>query len=142
MHLITGGAFNGKKKWVIAAYQLDAIPHLWHSFYKEGKLPEWTEDTVILEGMERYVRRLLDGEDTPDAVRSCWKAELESWVAWESQRSERRLILIGTDITKGIVPANAFDRKWRDAAGWCFQEAAAQAERVISIWYGLPQRLK
>ncbi len=142
MQLVTGGAFNGKKQWVIKEYGLRERPHEWHSFYESGTLKEWSHDTVVLEGIERHVRRLLEEKESPEPARTVWQRQLAEWADWERRVQARRLILIGTDITKGVVPVNAFDRMWRDTAGWCFQDAARQAEEVIQIWYGLPERLK
>ncbi|MEK4031125.1 bifunctional adenosylcobinamide kinase/adenosylcobinamide-phosphate guanylyltransferase [Pseudobacillus sp. FSL P4-0506] len=142
MHLVTGGAFNGKKQWVKTSYGLEKKAHNWHSFYETDKTEEWTESVVILEGIERHVRRLIEKEEDPEAARIEWNKELAGWLEWEKEEESRQVVLIGTDITKGIVPANAFDRMWRDAAGWCFQDAAKQARRVIQVWYGLPQIIK
>ncbi|MGM7636744.1 bifunctional adenosylcobinamide kinase/adenosylcobinamide-phosphate guanylyltransferase [Bacillus sp. Hm123] len=141
MHLITGGAFNGKKQWVKEEYRLETTRHQWVSFY-EKEQPNWTENIVVLEGIESYMKQLV--EQTADAklARKQWKQQLQAGLDWEKAQSDRKLLLIGSDITKGIVPIEALDRMWRDAAGWCFQEAAKQAEQVIAIWYGIPQILK
>ncbi|KAB7705378.1 hypothetical protein F9802_14870 [Bacillus aerolatus] len=142
MYLITGGAFNGKKQWVRKEFELDSKPYQWHSFYASDELEEWKMELIVLEGIERHVRRLIEKEEGSEAAREVWKEELAGWLNWETEKQGRQLILIGTDITKGIVPANAFDRMWRDAAGWCFQDAAEKADQVIQIWYGLPQKIK
>lgn len=142
MHLVTGGAFNGKKQWVKEAYSLGEKRHIWHSFYHAGQLEKWTEPIVVLEGIERHVRRLVEKEEDAESARQVWNEQLTGWIDWESKEKNRQLILIGTDMTKGVVPANAFDRRWRDATGWCFQAAAKQACQVIQIWYGLPQIIK
>lgn len=137
MHFVTGGAFNGKKKWVISFYELDKTPHQWHSFYDEKEVPDFTEKIVVFEGIERYVRTLLQKTETPAEARLLFKKNVSRW-----QKENRTLVMIGTDIMKGIVPMNAFDRHFRDAAGWCFQDAAAAAERVDIIWYGIAENIK
>lgn len=137
MHFVTGGAFNGKKKWVTVFYELDKTLHQWHSFYDEKELPDFTENIVVLEGIERYVRMLLEQEETPAAARLFFKKKLDGW-----QKESRTIVMIGTDIMKGIVPMNAFDRHFRDAAGWCFQDAAEASERVDTIWYGIAETIK
>ncbi|HEY9577783.1 MAG TPA: bifunctional adenosylcobinamide kinase/adenosylcobinamide-phosphate guanylyltransferase [Pseudobacillus sp.] len=142
MHLITGGAFNGKKQWVKTAYRLATNPHHWHSFYETEKIEKRTESIIVFEGIERHVRRLVEKEEDSEAARKAWNKGLDDWLRWEKEKEDRQVILIGTDITKGVVPANAFDRMWRDAAGWCFQDAAKQACQVIQVWYGLPQLIK
>ncbi|OMP68089.1 bifunctional adenosylcobinamide kinase/adenosylcobinamide-phosphate guanylyltransferase [Domibacillus epiphyticus] len=137
MHFVTGGSFNGKKQWVKDFYNLDVTPHQWHSFYEKEQIPFFKEDIVVLEGMERHVRILLEKAETSLEANALFKKELSSW-----KKEERTIVLIGTDIMKGIVPMNAFDRMWRDAAGWCFQDAAAFSERVDTIWYGIAQTIK
>jgi adenosylcobinamide kinase/adenosylcobinamide-phosphate guanylyltransferase len=137
VHLVTGGAFNGKKQWVKEWYKLDEMDHQWHSFYEEKQVPDFTEDIVVLEGIERYVRTLLEKAETAFEARALFKKDLEHWA-----KEERDIVLIGTDMMKGIVPMNAFDRHWRDAAGWCFQDAAAASSRVDTIWYGIAEMIK
>lgn len=51
-------------------------------------------------------------------------------------------MLIGSDISKGIVPMAAEDRWWRDTTGWVYQDLVSAAERVDVIWYGISQKLK
>lgn len=142
MHLITGGAFNGKKQWVKQQYNLESGNHFWHSFYKSRTWDGWTEDIVVLEGIERFVRYLIEDKEDADQARKKWQELLGKWLEWEQLDDSHQLVLIGTDITKGIVPANAFDRMLRDAAGWCFQDAAAAADKVEQVWYGIPQTIK
>ena len=67
---------------------------------------------------------------------------MQDWLEWEKQNSQRKVILIGCDISKGIVPMSAKDRKWRDITGWVYQDVVEAAERVDVIWYGIVQKLK
>lgn len=137
MHFVTGGAFNGKKQWVIKNYKLDQTPHQWHCFYENKQKPELREEIVVLEGIEQYVRKLVEQSSSASKARELFGEQLSSW-----KKEARTLIVIGTDITKGIVPINAFDRFFRDAAGWCFQDIAEAAEKVDIIWYGIAQTIK
>ena len=52
------------------------------------------------------------------------------------------VILIGTDITKGIVPIEAENRVWRDVTGRVYQDTVSICNRVDLIWYGINKRLK
>ncbi len=137
MHFVTGGAFNGKKKWVAKFYELQQKKHQWHSFYKKQEVPVFKEEIIVLEGLEQFVRALLEKEGEPAKSRHVFKEQLLSW-----KKENRTFILIGTDITKGIVPINAFDRQFRDTVGWCFQDAATAAARVDTVWYGIPETIK
>ena len=51
-------------------------------------------------------------------------------------------ILIGDEIGSGIVPADPFERLWRDETGFLYQFLAARAELVDRVWAGIPCRLK
>ncbi|MCA1037401.1 bifunctional adenosylcobinamide kinase/adenosylcobinamide-phosphate guanylyltransferase [Bacillus infantis] len=142
MHFIIGGSFNGKAAWVKRQYEGETIA--WHNAYIGERLPEASRaapNCVILEGIEQWIREDIKRMDK-DPARSLWKVRLDDWLRWEAGVQERKLVLIGTDITKGIVPMEKQDRDWRDAAGWIFQYAAAAAERVDLIWYGIGRKLK
>jgi adenosyl cobinamide kinase/adenosyl cobinamide phosphate guanylyltransferase len=77
-----------------------------------------------------------------EEIRDKWQEMLAKWQAWEKTAVNRKIVLIGSDISKGIVPMEAADRKWRDASGWAFQDDAAAADRVDLIWYGISQNIK
>jgi adenosylcobinamide kinase / adenosylcobinamide-phosphate guanylyltransferase len=142
MHFIIGGSFNGKAAWVRKQYEQETAS--WHSAYRGERFPEASEDApncVVLEGIEQWIREDLKRMDKGQA-RDLWKKQLKSWLRWEAELPGRKLVLIGTDITKGIVPVEKEDREWRDASGWIFQDAAAAAERADTVWYGLSQRMK
>lgn len=146
MHFVTGGAFNGKSKWVAEYYQLKDTPHLWISAYREEAYPDHLSkcnegNIIVLEGIEMWLRALAGLLETQQ-FREKWQLLLQTWLEWEKEDRHRKVILIGTDITKGIVPMLAEERKWRDLTGWAYQDAAASAERVDLIWYGISQKLK
>lgn len=146
MHFVTGGAFNGKSKWVKEYYQLVDTPYLWVSAYEGGLVPENLNEfgegsLIVLEGIEIWLRDWIEQLDIQRA-REKWQLLLLSWLEWERADRQRKIILIGTDITKGIVPIRAEDRKWRDITGWAYQDVVKSAERVDHIWYGISQQIK
>nr|WP_256522137.1 bifunctional adenosylcobinamide kinase/adenosylcobinamide-phosphate guanylyltransferase [Halobacillus sp. A5] len=61
---------------------------------------------------------------------------------WEHSRPDHQLIIIGTDVTGGIVPVEKEHREWRDNVGLHYQQFIKEAESVYRIWYGIPQQLK
>jgi adenosylcobinamide kinase / adenosylcobinamide-phosphate guanylyltransferase len=136
MHFVTGGAFNGKSAWVKSHYQNEQIE--WLSAYEAETIPERMHaDLIVLEGLELWIKTLID-----DHFRVNFRKLLDDWKTWEQGNEARQLIIIGTDITKGIVPIDSMDREWRDAVGWAYQDLAACADRVDLVWYGLNKRLK
>lgn len=146
MHFITGGAFNGKRNWVLNYYQLDNIhSSFFISSYENQPLltfsHEFRGDFLILEGMELWVKELIERGEA-ELTREILQKEIFQWIEWENESHERNLIIIGTDITKGIVPIDSIDRTWRDLVGWVYQDVVSMAKRVDLVWYGINQRLK
>jgi adenosylcobinamide kinase / adenosylcobinamide-phosphate guanylyltransferase len=144
MHFIIGGAFNGKRAWVKNTYSGYKNKH-WVSAYDNHSIPinliEFEGDVVILEGVEIWLKDLTAKYDV-NRSREIWANCLEKWLSWELEELHRKLIIIGTDITKGIVPIDAENRQWRDVTGWAFQDTAAKSEQVDVLWYGLNQTIK
>lgn len=145
MHFVTGGAFNGKSSWVKAYNKISEEDRGWFSAYHEDALPESLDllhdRIIVLEGIEQWVKGLLT-ELNASEVQQKWQLLLGQWLVWEGSLQGRRIILIGSDITKGIVPNEAGDRMWRDVTGRVFQETVSVCERVDLIWYGINKRLK
>ena len=51
-------------------------------------------------------------------------------------------VIIGDDISCGVIPVDEFERRWRDNTGIIYQNLAGQADRVDYIWAGLALKLK
>ncbi|WP_221564981.1 bifunctional adenosylcobinamide kinase/adenosylcobinamide-phosphate guanylyltransferase [Alkalihalobacillus sp. TS-13] len=146
MHFVTGGAYNGKRTWVKNRYTLSKHSHFhWISAYDGKKLLEnplqINSQLLILEGIELWIKNLILDTDI-DETRSRWTEKLTELQKWEYETSKNKVILIGTDISKGIVPLDIKDRTWRDVTGWCYQDTTKKADRVDLIWYGTHQRIK
>jgi adenosylcobinamide kinase / adenosylcobinamide-phosphate guanylyltransferase len=142
LHFITGGAFNGKRAWVKEKYGLDGT---WLSAYQNHHLKadmnQIESNLLVLEGIEVWLRELTKSYDS-DRCRDIWNTTINHWLLWEKADSNRNLVVIGNDITKGIVPMDHENRLWRDVTGWAYQGLAAKADRVDIIWYGLNQTIK
>lgn len=140
MHFITGGAFNGKRAWVKKIYPNG----YWHSAYKGDHIPKEipvSDNLLILEGIELWLRDLSMEYDSTQCLK-IWNNCLEQWMLWENSQENRKLVIIATDITKGIVPMESENRLWRDVTGWAYQQLAAKAVKVDLIWYGINQPIK
>lgn len=142
MHFVTGGAYNGKAKWVKKHYSLDTDHLQWISAYQNEPLPlHFQKGTVVLQGIEVWIKKDVSKKEAA-VIRSKWQEIIREWRIWEEEKDNRQLILIGADITKGIVPIEIENRVWRDATGWVFQDIVAASNRVDVIWYGVSQQLK
>lgn len=146
MHFVIGGACNGKAEWVRHHYDLWKYPkESWIKAYECSFNDRLREDFdasfVVVEGMEYWIRELSLQHES-DEVRKRWKEILMKWDSWEKEGLNRSVIFIGSDITRGIVPVEKVNRKWRDDAGWAFQDTVQACDRVDQIWYGIGQQLK
>lgn len=145
MHFVMGGAFHGKKNWVIENYQLNDKNCHWFSGYPDStnildpKLTNLNFDTLVIEGIEQMVVELIK---TNKVVLPLFQSWLHQLLVWEKQGCNRNVIIIGTDIGKGIVPIEKQQRIIRDEVGRCFQKLTFHAAKVSLIWYGLQQVLK
>ncbi|WML31583.1 bifunctional adenosylcobinamide kinase/adenosylcobinamide-phosphate guanylyltransferase [Neobacillus sp. OS1-32] len=141
MHFVTGGAFNGKRSWVKERF----ANACWLSAYENAQLPtnltDINSELLVLEGIEMWLKELSSQSD-PAICRDIWRHTLAQWESWERANSQRQLIIIGTDITKGIVPMEEENRRWRDVTGWAYQDLAIMAKTVDVIWYGINQTIK
>lgn len=144
MHFIIGGSFNGKRAWVKNTYRVFEREQ-WVSAYENHTIPQdlitFDQDIMVFEGVEIWLK-ILSGKYDTNQCREIWNNCLENWLTWEQAMLQRQLIVIGTDITKGIVPMEAENRLWRDVTGWAYQDIVAKSEKVDVIWYGLNQTIK
>lgn len=142
MHFVSGGAFQGKRKWVNAYYSLTHTPHVWHCAYEQPfPLPNDHENTfiVVLEGVEQWIRkRFIPYTGREKEVIMSY---ICAWGEWE-KRGDRTVIWIGCDIGQGIVPMDAHERAWRDAVGWTYQQLAHICGRVDYVWCGMNEQIK
>lgn len=98
------------------------------------------ETLVIFEGLEAIIKHSIDHEVA--ATREHWREIFNVWQNWEVEKHDRKVIFIGCDITKGVVPLLEIDRNWRDITGWCYQDLTQVCTRVDVIWNGLAQTIK
>ncbi|REJ22368.1 MAG: cobalamin biosynthesis protein [Bacillaceae bacterium] len=144
VHVVVGGAFNGKRKWVKEHYRLQSGACKWFCGYvNNAKMSEIYETEhfqkiTVIEGIEQYIFHLID--QSSDWQKK-WEKMIFSWHEWEVKK-RGTVIIIANDITKGVVPIDPLERKWRDACGSCLQQLIAKAGRVDMIWYGISERLK
>ncbi|MBT2570876.1 bifunctional adenosylcobinamide kinase/adenosylcobinamide-phosphate guanylyltransferase [Planococcus sp. ISL-110] len=130
MHIVFGGAFNGKRQYV--KEQLEDQEVDWN----EGQLPEQkaAEALVVIGGLEHWVRRQLEQgfleqqlmEQVKKAI-DCGQAQ-QTWIL--------------TDLNRGIVPTERIEREMRDVLGRLYQCLFAEAGSITRIWYGIPQKIK
>ena len=128
MHIVFGGAYNGKRQYVLT--QLADEP------YEEyrGEIPNAARNTVIISNFEQLVMtyRQMDELEVAQTI-----------VAQITRLSKQaKVICICNDIGRGIVPIDKDERFIRDACGRVYQALFKEAESIIRIWYGIAERIK
>lgn len=124
MILITGGAFQGKREFA-RTLKKDA---------REVKGTLLNQESLVqaevVTDFHMYIQKLLmEGKDVQEEVKQllCQKPEL---------------ILTVAELGCGIVPADAFDRKYRETVGRICCEIAKEAEAVYRVTCGIGMRIK
>lgn len=129
MHIIFGGAFNGKRQFV--KERLSERDIVWH----EGTLPEAPAPLTVIAGVEQWVREKLEsGLDEEEILRLAMAAA--------AFRTAGRQVWVLTDISRGLVPADPLERQLRDVTGRLYQALFREAAHITRIWYGIPQKIK
>ena len=99
MYFVTGGAFNGKSKWVKAYHQITSDNCSWFSAYQLDPFPQSfsqeMKDFIVLEGIDGWIREWLK-ELSDKMVQEKWRNLLNELQSWESDDDRRKVILIGT----------------------------------------------
>lgn len=130
MHIVIGGAANGKRAYVkertgeTAHWLGDGSPLDLHDL---DDIP--ADVPLVIVHIEQWLAERLENE----------QAAIEEFL--KAVRTENTTLIL-TDIGRGIVPINAEERALRDACGRLNQHLVKQADTVTRIWYGIPQQLK
>src|SRR5699024_12376078 len=108
MHVITGGAYNGKWHFVKEFYHLtDGADFIKYSGYNNDKLPvdvlQIQTKYLIIQHLEMYVKKFFENDAS---VLSQTEAFVLNCLNWQERNHDITLILIDDDISKGDVPMN------------------------------------
>ena len=124
MHVIFGGAFNGKRAYVEQRIQ--------------GRSVQWlnvdADEHILLPNIEVIVVFGVENLLEPKG-----KELLKKMEKWDELAE---VLVIATEIGRGIVPMDASMRKLRDDVGRFYQQLFTKADSVTRIWYGISQTIK
>lgn len=122
--MIIGGAYQGK-----AAYAKEQFPDVDWKFGGEITEEELLKAEGIL-GLQEYIRKALKaGEDL-------------TGLAEKLAQQDTDVILVSEEVGYGIVPADAFERQYREAVGRVCTALAAKSRRVTRVVCGIGTVLK
>lgn len=140
VHLIVGGAFQGK-----TAYAKSAYPDL---RWCDGSVCEmddiWEAEGIL--HLEAWISRWMRGEENKARQQ---KEKISRQAEEEVGRLVRRLletnpdrVIVCTEIGYGLVPVDAFDRAYRETVGRICTGLAGKAAAVDRIVCGIDTRIK
>ena len=124
MDFIIGGAFQGKLEYCMKKYGAGRED----IFFAGGGRTDVNKK--ILCGFHMLVRDWLISGMEPEA---------ETLKLIEKEKIE---VFVSDEIGNGIVPADAFERKWREETGRCSSMIAQNAESVVRIFASMEQVIK
>lgn len=124
MILITGGASQGKLKFVMEYFKPDEIID---GFDCILAIPKNTE--CLINYHELIKRLMLENIDT---------AEFTKKFCAENQNA----VIIMNEVGSGIIPIEKSEREWRENVGKCGCIIAERADTVIRMICGIPTVIK
>lgn len=130
MILITGGAWQGKR-----SFAKSLAPHVTNGsdiLVSDGMADpfETAFHRPVIGSFHYFVRRLL--EEREDV--SAFITEIET--------RNREAVITSDEMGCGIVPASAFERAWREAAGRAAVKLAADSDAVYRMVCGIAVQIK
>lgn len=131
MKLAIGGYAQGKLDAVLECGQV-MRPVIFDGVLPEEKQLKTIEkdQSVIIDHFHLWVReRLLDGGTPEEEIYAFLKHDIEC-------------IIISDEIGNGIVPADAFEREYRERTGRLLVELADRADEVVRVICGIAQKIK
>ncbi len=141
MQLFIGGACAGKRDAVAARFpaangwRLDTAKP-----FSDSQQALVADTPLVITGVLEWLGAALERDDT-DALRQQWQSDMAA-LCQRAEELEAPLIIIASEVGRGIVPMQPEERRLRDLNGWFTQDATAQAEQVWYVRHGLVMALK
>ncbi|MDQ7733084.1 bifunctional adenosylcobinamide kinase/adenosylcobinamide-phosphate guanylyltransferase [Halomonas sp. SpR1] len=141
MQLFIGGACAGKREAVAARFP-DA---LWHRLAPGQRLAECQQTLIadtplVITGVLAWLEAALANAEN-GSPRQQWQGDLVK-LCQHAEQLNAALIVIATEVGRGIVPMQSGQRRLRDLNGWFNQDASVQAKQVWYVRHGLLMAVK
>ena len=134
MHLIFGGAYQGKLDYAKERYQLKEEDIF---FCSAGEKGEGCPSGPQIDWNKKAVDRL------EEFVLCCVRSGVEAMEYLEVHREEwSDMVFLCTDISAGIVPYDKEMRAWREMVGRTLTYLGKEAKEVTRVFCGLSQKIK
>lgn len=130
MHLVFGGAYQGKLDYVKDRYGYTE-QEIWDCAQETGtKDCDIDFSKNVINHLEEYILECVrSGREAKEMLavnRDLWKNS----------------VILCTDISSGVVPCDPELRAWREMTGRTLIYLGKEAEEVTRIFCGIPQRIK
>ena len=126
MILITGGAFQGKKAYAKKRFALEEQDMVNGADCTEAELLK----ARAVADFQEYVRRVLKEGGDP------------SLLAEKLYTENPNILVITNELGSGVIPADPFDRQWREASGRAACDLAKYAAEVHRVVCGIGTVIK
>lgn len=134
MHLIFGGAYQGKLDYAKNRYQLEDQDIF---FCSAGDAGEGCPSGPQIDYNKKAVAHL------ESFVLCCVRSGQEAKELLAAHREEwEETVFLCTDISAGIVPYEKEMRDWREMVGRTLTYLGKEAKEVTRVFCGLPQKIK
>lgn len=142
MQLFIGGACAGKREVVKQRFP----GALWWRLAPGQRLHEVAQvmlpnTPLVVHGLFEWLTATLDSDVSIDEWRAQWREDFPR-LHQAADSSNVMLIMIASELGRGLVPMARDQRRLRDLSGWFTQDAAVQASNVWYVRHGLVQALK
>lgn len=126
MHIVLGGAHNGKRALVRDYLARNGLTSTWLS----DSIENWDQKTDVL-----VINSI------PQALFPLTREERIKWLDHYILK-DTMVIWIIEDVSRGIVPMEKNQRVYRDECGRITQLLVERAMSVTQVWYGLVETRK
>lgn len=141
MQLFIGGACAGKRDAVAARFPAAS----WHRLdptqpFINSQQAMVADTPLVITGVLDWLGAALERDDN-DALRQRWQGDM-AMLCQRADELNASLLIIVSEVGRGIVPMQPEQRRLRDLNGWFAQDATAQADRVWYVRHGLVIAIK
>ena len=151
MHLIFGGAYQGKLDYARERYQLKEQDIFCCSAEERDAAdaggietgPSCVPETNFIDHTPEidFTKKAIDRLE--EFVLRCVRFGVEPRDYLELNREKwKNMVFICTDISLGVVPCDKEQRAWREMVGRTLTYLGKEAEEVTRLFCGIPQRVK
>ena len=141
MQLFIGGACAGKRDAVAARF---STAKWWRldtdKPFIDSKQALVADTPLVITGVLEWLQAILETADN-DALRQLWQNNMAA-LCQRADELNAPLIIIASEVGRGIVPMQPEQRRLRDLTGWFTQDASAQAVEVWYVRHGLVMAVK